>query len=107
MDLPTLKFPTPPPHLLYLHVGAPRYKRGRYSDPGPRGRDHEQTTEEKLESLIMRVGEKVGLRFFVMHQNPSSEFCGFICDCFAVELQVTREEPRVTGRHFAERYVQL
>ena len=42
-----------------LHEGGPRYKRGRYSDPGPRGRDHEQSTEEKLESLIMRVGEKV------------------------------------------------
>ena len=39
--------------------GGYRYKRGRYSDPGPRGRDPEQTTEEKLESLIMRVGEKV------------------------------------------------
>lgn len=36
----------------------PRTKRGRYSDPGPRGRDVE-TTEQKLESLIARVGEKV------------------------------------------------
>ena len=33
-------------------------KRGRYSDPGPRGREPE-STEQKLESLITRLGEKV------------------------------------------------
>lgn len=37
----------------------PRSKRGRYSDPGPRGREPETTAEQKLESLITRVGEKV------------------------------------------------
>lgn len=39
--------------------GSSRHKRGRYSDPGPRGRGETVSTEEKLESLIIRLGEKV------------------------------------------------
>lgn len=39
-------------------LDAPR-KRGRYSDPGPRGKEVEVTSEQRLESLITRVGEKV------------------------------------------------
>ena len=41
--------------------GSSRHKRGRYSDPGPRGRGEAVSTEEKLESLIVRLGEKVGI----------------------------------------------
>ena len=44
----------------HTHKEAPRFKRSRYSDPGPRGRDREpESAEQKLESLILRVGEKV------------------------------------------------
>ena len=44
----------------HIHTADyPRTKRGRYSDPGPRGREGETTAEQKLESLITRVGEKV------------------------------------------------
>ena len=45
--------------LPYAYIDVPpRYKRGRYSDPGPRSREPE-SAEQKLESLITRVGEKV------------------------------------------------
>ena len=37
-------------------VGQSRLKRGRYSDPGGQ---KEKDPESELESLIMRVGEKV------------------------------------------------
>ena len=40
----------------------PPRKRGRYSDPGSRGKEVEVTSEQRLESLITRVGEKVGTR---------------------------------------------
>lgn len=56
-------------HPFLIFPGGPRYKRGRYSDPGPRGRD--QTDEEKLESLIMRIGVKVDKLYkpFVAHHD--------------------------------------
>ena len=38
------------------YVGQSRLKRGRYSDPGGQ---KEKDPESELESLIMRVGEKV------------------------------------------------
>ena len=57
----------PPPHTSHTHthtqhitvhpIDFPR-KRGRYSDPGPMAREPE-STEQKLESLISRLGEKV------------------------------------------------
>ena len=40
------------------YIGHFRPKRGRYSDPGSRGREHE-STGEMLDSLIVRAGEKV------------------------------------------------
>ena len=49
------------PHIVSLD--GPRYfsKRGRYSDPGSRGRDVGETLspKQRLESLITRLGEKV------------------------------------------------
>ena len=44
---------------LLLSKGPTRMKRGRYSDPFGRGRGQELSTEDKLESLIVRLGEKV------------------------------------------------
>lgn len=44
--------------LFLVYIAHSRPKRGRYSDPGPRGREHE-STEEMLDSLIVRAGEKV------------------------------------------------
>ena len=41
---------------LTLLSDAPRHKRGRYFDQGP---SESESTEQKLESLITRVGEKV------------------------------------------------
>ena len=49
----------------YIDV-PPRYKRGRYSDPGPRSREPE-SAEQKLESLITRVGEKVHSPIEIAH----------------------------------------
>ena len=43
---------------LHIYIGHIRPKRGRYSDPGSRGREHE-STGEMLDSLIVRAGEKV------------------------------------------------
>ena len=50
--------------LLYIcFTGPPRIKRGRWSDPGRRGSggrgNVEISTEDKLESLVVRLGEKV------------------------------------------------
>lgn len=44
---------------IFFSLGPSRLKRGRFSDQG-RGRGQELSTEEKLESFIIRLGEKVG-----------------------------------------------
>lgn len=43
-----------------LSLDPPR-KRGRYSDPGLKTKEVEVTSEQRLESLITRVGEKVSI----------------------------------------------
>lgn len=57
---------------------APRHKRGRHSDPGPRGA--EASAEQRLESLITRVGEKVtiGRSFVLSLPNPEQKLFGLV-----------------------------
>ena len=55
----------PGTHYAHTAIDAPRYKRGRYSDPGSRSKDPEVSAEQRLESLITRLGEKVKKFFFL------------------------------------------
>ena len=63
-------------------AGPPRYKRGRYSDPGPRERD----PEAELESLIMRVGEKVSKNSVCFYDISLVQSCTYTIDIHFISV---------------------